>query len=84
MCHLLRLGQPTDDPAPVIVQAAKRLDEGHFPLSQVGIQFVQIGSDPAAAEALREMDDDLAAANGIRVSGHFTKQQTMLFPQGAS
>lgn len=60
-------GQPTDDPEPVIVQAAKRLDDGHFPLSQVGIQFVQIGSDPGAAEALRELDDELAGTHGIRV-----------------
>ncbi|KAG8883459.1 hypothetical protein FRB97_006587 [Tulasnella sp. 331] len=59
-------GRPTDDPESVIVQAAKRLDEGRFPLSQVGIQFVQIGTDPVAAEALRELDDELASTHGIR------------------
>jgi len=59
-------GQPTDDPESVIVQAAKRLDEGRFPLSQVGIQFVQIGSDPGAAESLRELDDELAKTHHVR------------------
>jgi len=53
-------GAPSDDPETVIVTAAQRLDDGKFPISQVGIQFVQIGSDPAATEALRELDDDLA------------------------
>ncbi|KAG9030370.1 COP9 signalosome (CSN) subunit [Tulasnella sp. JGI-2019a] len=59
-------GQPTDDPESVIVQAARRLDEGKFPLSQVGIQFVQIGTDREAAEALRELDDELASTHGVR------------------
>ncbi|KAG9019694.1 hypothetical protein FRB90_011503 [Tulasnella sp. 427] len=59
-------GAATDDPESVIVQAAKRLDEGHFPLSQVGIQFVQIGTDENAAEALRVLDDDLSTVHGVR------------------
>lgn len=59
-------GAATDDPESVIVQAARRLDEGHFPLAQVGIQFVQIGTDEDAAEALRVLDDDLATAHGVR------------------
>ncbi|CAE6396802.1 unnamed protein product [Rhizoctonia solani] len=59
-------GAPTDDPESVIVAAAKRLDKGEFPLSQVGIQFVQIGSDPEATQALAELDDDLAAQHNIR------------------
>lgn len=61
-----RAGEPTDDPESVIVQAARRLDEGKFPLSQVGIQFVQIGSDHQAAKALAELDDGLSAAHGVR------------------
>ena len=61
-------GAATDDPAPIIVQAGKRLDARAFPLSQVGIQFVQIGNDPDAAEALRELDDDLEKVYKIRVS----------------
>ncbi|KIO31076.1 hypothetical protein M407DRAFT_14197 [Tulasnella calospora MUT 4182] len=59
-------GAATDDPESVIVQAARRLDEGRFPLSQVGIQFVQIGTDDNAAEALRVLDDDLATVHGVR------------------
>ncbi|PVF96352.1 hypothetical protein CPB86DRAFT_787101 [Serendipita vermifera] len=59
-------GAPTDDPETVIVQAARRLDAGKFPLNQVGIQFIQIGNDPSATEALQELDDDLAARHGIR------------------
>ncbi|CAE6477115.1 unnamed protein product [Rhizoctonia solani] len=59
-------GAPSDDPESVIVAAAKRLDKGEFPLSQVGIQFVQIGSDPEATQALAELDDDLAGKYNIR------------------
>ncbi|KAL1939967.1 hypothetical protein VTO73DRAFT_9302 [Trametes versicolor] len=54
-------GVPTDDPAAVIAAAAKRLDDGHYPLTQVGIQFVQIGSHRAATEYLRTLDDELQA-----------------------
>jgi hypothetical protein len=56
-----------DDPESVIVTAAKRLDARHFPLSQIGIQFVQIGDDPKATDALRELDENLANVHGIRV-----------------
>jgi len=59
-------GAPTDDPESVIVAAARRLDARHFPVSQVGIQFVQIGNSPQAAEFLAELDDGLAAIHGIR------------------
>ncbi|KAH7339433.1 hypothetical protein B0J17DRAFT_694634 [Rhizoctonia solani] len=59
-------GAPTDDPESVIVSIARRLDEGHFPLMQVGIQFVQIGTAEDTAEALRELDDGLAHQHGIR------------------
>ncbi|KAI5123394.1 hypothetical protein M0805_006102 [Coniferiporia weirii] len=65
-------GVPTDDPETVIVQAARRLDNGNFPVSQVGIQFVQIGNDPRATEALRELDDGLAKEYGIRDMVDFT------------
>ncbi|KAH9943185.1 uncharacterized protein BXZ73DRAFT_3163, partial [Epithele typhae] len=59
-------GQSSDDPVDVIVRAAKRLDEGHYLLSQVGIQFLQIGRDLAASEALRVLDDELAAHENVR------------------
>ena len=38
-----------------------------FTFPQVGIQFVQVGDDPRATEALRELDDDIAKDHGVRV-----------------
>ncbi|KAG8785395.1 hypothetical protein FRC12_017655 [Ceratobasidium sp. 428] len=59
-------GAPTDEPEDVIVAVARRLDRGDFPLSQLGVQFVQIGNDPEAKAALEELDDDLSEKYGIR------------------
>ncbi|WWC65789.1 uncharacterized protein I303_108411 [Kwoniella dejecticola CBS 10117] len=59
-------GAPTDDPESVIITFAKRLDKGEFPLSQVGIQFLQVGDDPSAREALQELDDGLSDKHDIR------------------
>ncbi|KAH9993314.1 hypothetical protein BJV74DRAFT_771130 [Russula compacta] len=59
-------GVPTDDPKPVIVDFARRLDVKNIPLRQLGIQFVQIGDDPDATEALKELDDQLGPAHGVR------------------
>jgi hypothetical protein len=68
---LTRRSSLADDPESVIITAARRLDARNFPLSQLGIQFVQIGNDPSASEALAELDDGLAAAHGVRVSLKF-------------
>lgn len=59
-------GCPTDDPASVIIAAARRLDAKHFPLTQVGIQFVQIGNSRKATAYLRELDDTLSSHYNIR------------------
>lgn len=59
---------PADDPGSVIVEFARRLDVKNIPLRQLGIQFLQIGDDPDATAALKELDDDLGPANGVRVS----------------
>jgi len=59
-------GEPTDDPESVIVAAARRLERLDAPLSQVGIQFLQIGDEKGAREALEELDDDLSAIWGVR------------------
>ena len=59
-------GEPTDDPESVIVSAARRLEALNAPLHQVGIQFLQIGDEPGAREALEELDDDLETYYGIR------------------
>ncbi|KAH9840007.1 uncharacterized protein C8Q71DRAFT_745408 [Rhodofomes roseus] len=59
-------GVPTDDPEVVIVDAARRLEANGIPARQLGIQFVQIGDDPDATEALKELDDGLESKYGIR------------------
>ncbi|KAF8834561.1 hypothetical protein BDN67DRAFT_975920 [Paxillus ammoniavirescens] len=63
---LITDGVPTDEPLDCIVALARRLDRGNYPLSQVGIQFVQIGNDRGATEFLKELDDELSASHGIR------------------
>ena len=47
-------GAATDDPESVIVSVAQRLDAGRFPLSQVGMQFIQVGNDAQASTALQD------------------------------
>lgn len=59
-------GEPTDDPKEVIVNAARRLDRKQARPECFGIQFAQIGDDPDATEALRELDDDLVKQYGVR------------------
>ncbi|KAI0182044.1 hypothetical protein GGR52DRAFT_568249 [Hypoxylon sp. FL1284] len=59
-------GQPTDEPGEVIAQAARRLDALHAPPHQIGVQFFQVGRDPAATRALRELDDDLCRRESVR------------------
>lgn len=59
-------GAPTDDPESVIVSFAKRLDADKWPLAQVGIQFVQIGSSRRATQFLVELDDNLKQTHHIR------------------
>ncbi|KAI0353131.1 hypothetical protein OH77DRAFT_1427924 [Trametes cingulata] len=59
-------GAPTDDPAVVIAAAAKRLDEGRYPLTQVGIQFVQIGDSRDATAYLQALDDELQTVYNVR------------------
>ncbi|KAM0752837.1 hypothetical protein T439DRAFT_323450 [Meredithblackwellia eburnea MCA 4105] len=55
-----------EDPEPIIVEIAKRLDKGRHPPFQIGISFVQIGVDEEAADHLRSLDDDLKSKHGIR------------------
>ena len=54
----------------MIVEFARRLDVKNVPLRQIGIQFVQIGDDPDATEALKELDDNLGPTHGVRVSSY--------------
>lgn len=57
-------GVPSDDPEAVIIQAAKTLDRLEAPAWQIGIQFFQVGNEPGAAEALKELDDGLSQIGG--------------------
>ncbi|KAI0381590.1 hypothetical protein F5Y04DRAFT_254896 [Hypomontagnella monticulosa] len=59
-------GQPTDEPGEIIAQAARRLDEMRAPPHQIGVQFFQVGRDPDATQALRELDDELCRRESIR------------------
>jgi hypothetical protein len=59
-----------DDPQPVIIEFARYLDRKNVPLHRLGIQFVQIGDDPDATEALKELDEQLGPVHGIRVSNY--------------
>jgi uncharacterized protein YegL len=53
-------GVPSDDVESVILAVARKLDRWDAPAWQVGIQFFQVGREPGAAEALQELDDELA------------------------
>ncbi|KAJ7160765.1 hypothetical protein C8R46DRAFT_1284426, partial [Mycena filopes] len=53
-------GASSDDPKSVIVAAGVRLKAmRNLPLTQLGIQFVQVGDSPAATKALKKLDDEL-------------------------
>ncbi|TIB38804.1 hypothetical protein E3P86_01436 [Wallemia ichthyophaga] len=57
-------GTAEDDVESVILTAARRLDRLNAPLSQVGIQFIQIGDDPSATVWLHELDDEIHKIGG--------------------
>ncbi|PWN95530.1 hypothetical protein FA09DRAFT_341173 [Tilletiopsis washingtonensis] len=59
-------GRATDDPESVIVATARRLDSLNAPLTQIGIQFVQVGADAEAKAALEELDDALSNVHRVR------------------
>ncbi|CAE6478203.1 unnamed protein product [Rhizoctonia solani] len=59
-------GEPGDDPEGVIAAAARRLDAGRFSLTQVGIQFIQVGDDKSASKALKELDEHLHEGHNVR------------------
>lgn len=52
-------GEFTDDAESIIIDTAKTLDRCRTVPWQVGIQFCQVGTDAAAAQYLRMLDDDL-------------------------
>lgn len=60
-------GEPSDDVESVLIRAAKKLDAMEAPSWQVGIQFFQVGNDPAAKKHLQSLDDDLSLIAGAEV-----------------
>jgi hypothetical protein len=52
------------------MEYARRLDVRNVSLRQFGIQFIQIGDDGDAADALRELDANLGSERGIRVRSY--------------
>ncbi|KAJ7270776.1 hypothetical protein B0H12DRAFT_1229247 [Mycena haematopus] len=59
-------GEATDDPKDSIIGAATRLKAmPNLSPVQLGIQFVQIGNDARATEALRKLDDDIHKIGNI-------------------
>lgn len=71
LAHVPRRPHPeppptADDPEPVIVDAARHLEANAIPVRQLGIQFVQIGDDPDATEALKMLDDELEQKHGVQ------------------
>ncbi|KAF7875099.1 hypothetical protein EAF04_002271 [Stromatinia cepivora] len=59
-------GAASDDPESEIVKIAKELDALDAPLTQVGIQFFQVGKVAEAKQALEDLDDALEHRYKIR------------------
>ena len=59
-------GEAHDDVAGTIMNVAKKLDKWEAPPWQVGIQFFQIGNEPAARKMLKDLDDELGGSDDLR------------------
>ncbi|KAF5879678.1 putative von willebrand factor protein [Botrytis fragariae] len=59
-------GAASDDPESEIVKVARELDDLDAPLTQVGIQFFQVGRVAEAKQALEDLDDALEHRYKIR------------------
>ncbi|SGY94192.1 BQ5605_C037g11635 [Microbotryum silenes-dioicae] len=68
ICIVLTDGRAddTDGLRDLLVEMASRLDEVRAPPFQLGVTFLQIGSDPDATQFLQQLDDDLKAESGVR------------------
>ncbi|SCV71986.1 BQ2448_4680 [Microbotryum intermedium] len=68
ICIVLTDGRAddTDGLRDLLVEMAQRLDAVRAPPFQLGVTFLQIGSDPDATQFLQELDDDLKAESGVR------------------
>ncbi|TFK79707.1 hypothetical protein K466DRAFT_463825, partial [Polyporus arcularius HHB13444] len=61
-----------DDVATVIRHFAKVMDDSNYPLTQIGIHFVQVGNRERTKKYLQALDDDLNKQGGIRDFVDFT------------
>ena len=52
----------------MIARAAGGIGISRLPLSQVGIQFIQVGDNPDTSKALEILDNELEPIRKIRVS----------------
>lgn len=57
---------PFEDIEEVIVDTVKRLEDLRVNKNKIGIQFVQIGKDPAVAEFFRFLDDRLKGKHNLK------------------
>jgi len=51
-----------------LTQLARALDKERFPISQIGIQFIQVGDDPDTLVNLKVLDKELKDSCDSRVS----------------
>ncbi|OAV90759.1 hypothetical protein PTTG_06070 [Puccinia triticina 1-1 BBBD Race 1] len=49
----------------IISHVSSKLDDGHFPLNQIGIQFLQIGAEKRVSRVLKILDNHLQKRYGI-------------------
>ncbi|KAL5346054.1 hypothetical protein ACLOAV_009085 [Pseudogymnoascus australis] len=49
-----------------IIKMGRKLDDMNAPLTQIGIQFLQVGDDNDAAKWLKSLDDDLEDNHDVR------------------
>lgn len=62
-----------------IAQFASGLDIYRFPLSQVGIQFMQVGDDPDILLDLKMLNEELKNSHDIRVSSwHIVPRRSLM------
>jgi hypothetical protein len=53
-----------------IIKIGKQLDKMNAPDTQIGLQFLQVGDDEAAAKWLKSLDDDLENDHDVRDVSH--------------
>ncbi|KAG8800295.1 hypothetical protein FRB91_005981 [Serendipita sp. 411] len=62
---LLLHNPPIDDIEPILIFVAKNLDAGRFPLNQLQLRFIQIGTDPTVTETMQRVTS-IAERHNVR------------------